>query len=107
MKNKIKMATPKKHILISFDKLPEELQEAVRNAYPQGFEDAMRRIDKPNGDFIFVVPFETEEVSYMVKIEVAIDTEGLDDSDLMDDDVDDSGDIAGADDVADDSGDDE
>ena len=31
------------------------------------------RIDKPNGEFFYAVPFETDEINYLVKIDVKID----------------------------------
>ena len=43
--------------------LAPELQEEVRKLYPYGYTEAMMRIDKPNGDFLYAVPFETEAVS--------------------------------------------
>ena len=60
----------------------------------------MTRIDKPNGDFFYVVPYETEEVSYLVKIDVKIDDatdDGLEDDFYGDDE------IKGADEIQDNS----
>ncbi len=91
----------KKHIVTSFHNLSSELQEAVKEKYPLGFTDAMMRVDKPNGDFFYAVPFDTEEVAYLVKIDVKIDdhSQDDDDKDYYDDD------IKGADEIQD-SGDD-
>lgn len=78
------MTTPnkaKKHIVTSFHNLPTALQEAVREKYPLGFTDAMMRVDKPNGDFFYAVPFDTDEVAYLVKIDVKIDDHSQDDDD--------------------------
>ena len=63
----------------------------------------MIRIDKPNGDFFYAVPFETEEISYLVKIDVKIDdlSDEDDDKEYYDED------IKGADDIQDDGSDDE
>lgn len=97
--------TTKKRLVVSFNNLPAELQEQVKALYPYGYSDSMMRIDKPNGDFFFAVPFETEEVSYLVKIDVKIDEVSADDDDK--DFFDDEGDLAGADELAGDSGDDE
>ncbi len=95
------MTTPikKRNLVASFNNLPQELQEAVKACYPLGFTDAMRRIEKPNGDFFYAVPFETEEVAYLVKIDVKIDDRALDDDDkeYYDDDE-----IKGADEIPDD-----
>lgn len=99
------MITPsnKKRLVVSFNNLPAELQEEVKQFYPAGYFDAMIRIDKPNGDFFYAVPFETEEISYLVKIDVKID-------DLSDDDDDKEyydEEIKGADELQDDGSDDE
>ena len=88
----------KKRLVVSFNNMTPELQEEVKAAYPAGYTDFMMRIDKPNGDFFFAVPFETEEISYLVKIDVKIDdapTED-DDKDYYDDD------LKGADELQDD-----
>ena len=79
----------KKRLVASYNNLSPELQEQVRALYPLGFADAMMRVDKPNGDFFYAVPFETDEVSYLVKIDVKIDDGGDDDDDkeYYDDDI--------------------
>ena len=93
----------KKRLVTSFNNLAPELQEAVKAAYPLGYTDYMMRIDKPNGDFFFAVPFETEEISYLVKIDVKIDDASAEeeDKDYYDDD------LKGADELANDNSDDE
>jgi hypothetical protein len=65
--------------------------------YPLGFAEVMMRIDKPDGTFFYVVPYETADTYYLVKIDVKIDDGQDDDSDgFYDDD-----DIKGADELAD------
>ena len=93
----------KKRLVTSFNNLAPELQDAVKAAYPLGYTDYMMRIDKPNGDFFFAVPFETEEISYLVKIDVKIDDASTEeeDKDYYDDD------LKGADELANDDSDDE
>ena len=93
----------KKRLVTSFNNLAPELQEAVKAAYPLGYTDYMMRIDKPNGDFFFAVPFETEEISYLVKIDVKIDDMSgeEEDKDYYDDD------LKGADELANDNMDDD
>ena len=71
----------KKRLVVSFNNLSLDLQEQVKALYPLGYTDAMMRIDKPNGDFFFAVPFETDDTSYLVKIDVKIDEVGADDDD--------------------------
>ncbi len=92
-----KARTNKKRSVISFANLSPELQEEVKKLYPYGFTEAMMRIDKPNGEFFYAVPFETEEVIYLVKINVKIDDhiEEEEDKDYYNDD------LKGADELAD------
>ena len=92
-----KARTNKKRSVVSFANLSPELQEEVKKLYPYGFTEAMMRIDKPNGEFFYAVPFETDEVMYLVKINVKIDDhiEEEDDKDYYNDD------IKGADELAD------
>lgn len=93
-----KQNSVKKHIATSYHNLTPELQDAVKAKYPMGFTDAMLRVDKPNGDFFYAVPFDTDEIAYMVKIDVKIDDNSQEDDekDFYDDD------IKGADEIQDD-----
>ena len=88
----------KKRLVTSFNNLSQEQQEEVKALYPRGFAEVMTRIDKPNGDFFYAVPFDTEEVAYLVKIDVKIDDKAHeeDDKDYYDDD------LKGADELQDD-----
>ena len=91
----------KKHIVTSYRNLSLEMQEAVKEKYPLGFTEAMIRVDKPNGDFFYAVPFDTDEVAYLVKIDVKIDdnSQEEEEKDYYDDD------IKGADELQDDNSD--
>ena len=93
----------KKRLVTSYNNLTAEQQEAVKTLYPRGFAEVMTRIDKPNGDFFYVVPYETDEVSYLVKIDVKID----DSSDDVDDDFYGDDELKGADEIQDSSMEDE
>ena len=88
------MATTKKHkknLIVSYKNLTEDLKEKFKEAYPDGYNNYLQRVTKPNGDTIFVVPFETEDTCYMVKFDVVIDTLGEDLDKALFDDDDDSG----------------
>ena len=64
----------KKNLIVSYKNLTDEQKELFKEAYPDGYKDYVQRFQKPNGDTIFVVPFETEDTAYMVKFEMVIDT---------------------------------
>ena len=77
----------KKNLIVSYKNLSDDLKEKFKLAYPEGYSNYITRFVKPNGDPIFVVPFETEDTAYMVKFDVKIDTLGQDlDKALFDDD---------------------
>ena len=89
----------KKHIVTSFHNLTPDMQEAVKEKYPLGFTDAMIRVDKPNGDFFYAVPYDTDDVAYMIKIDVKIDDSAQDDDkDYYDDELKGADELQGADD---------
>lgn len=91
----------KKRLVANFHNLTAEQQEAVKNLYPHGFTEFMTRIDKPNGDFFYVVPYETDDTSYLVKIDVKIDDSA---DEAVEDDFYGDDEIKGADDIQDDGG---
>ena len=66
----------KKRILTSYERLSDELRELFAQTYPLGYYNAVLPLTKPNGELIYVVRLETEEVSYLVKVEVKIDDVG-------------------------------
>jgi len=68
----------KKRVIISLNNLPSEIKEEFQKTYPYGYSDKVQKIQKPNGDTIFVVPLETESAIYMVKVDVKIDTKMTD-----------------------------
>lgn len=81
----------KKNLIVSYKNLPDNIKELFKEAYPEGYNNYITKFVKPNGEPIFVVPFETEDTAYMVKFDVKIDTLGEDlDKALFDDDGDDS-----------------
>ncbi|MDD3108792.1 MAG: hypothetical protein PHV49_06260 [Alistipes sp.] len=64
---------PKKRVVISYKNLTEALRELIKEQYPNGYTDQMIRIDKAPGDFFYAIVLETEEICYLVKVDVKID----------------------------------
>lgn len=81
----------KKNLIVSYKNLSEDLKAKLQEVYPDGYNEHLQRFVKPNGETIFVVPFETVDTCYMVKFEVKIDTLGEDLDKALFDDDDDSG----------------
>ena len=94
---------PKKRVVISYKNLTPELQEEVRKKYPQGYTDSMIRIDKSPTDFFYAIMLETEDASYLIKVDVKVDSkvEEEEEKDYYDDE------IKGAEEIADTSNDSE
>jgi len=63
----------KKRLIVSYKNCPEHVLQAIKDIYPQGYGDAIIKVDKPNGDFFHAITVDLEDVSYLVKINVKID----------------------------------
>lgn len=72
---------PKKRVVTSYKNLSEDLIDALKKKYPYGMQDHMIRVDKSAGDFFYAVVLDTEDTSYLVKIDVKIDDSPDDDDD--------------------------
>jgi hypothetical protein len=60
--------------VIKFEELPKEAMQALTKKYPDGWKDFVRKITKPNGDFFFAIDVDTDSASYLVKVNVKIDS---------------------------------
>ena len=90
----------KKRVAISYKNLSPELLEEVKKKYPTGWTDHMIRIDKSPTDFFYAIMLETEDTSYLIKVDVKVDAapgqiEEEEDKEYYDDE------IKGAEDIAD------
>ncbi|HJB85607.1 MAG TPA: hypothetical protein IAA13_08940 [Candidatus Alistipes merdigallinarum] len=69
----------KKRVVVSYKNLSAELREEVKKKYPNGYTDNMIRIDKGPGDFFYAIVLETEDTSYLIKVDVKVDDREIDD----------------------------
>ena len=77
----------KKRVAISYKNLSHELRDEVKKQYPNGYTDHMIRIDKGPGDFFYAIVLETEDTSYLIKVDVKVDDQvEEDDKDFFGDD---------------------
>ena len=75
-------ANTKRRLVTSIHNLtPEQLVE-VKALYPLGFNEVMQRIEKPDGTFFYVVPYETKDTYYLLKIDFKIDDAQENDADV-------------------------
>lgn len=71
----------KKRVVVNYKNLSDELKLEVRKKYPSGYHDNMIRIDKGPGNFFYAIMLETEDISYLIKVDVKIDNKVNDDDD--------------------------
>ena len=64
---------PKKKVIIHINNIPCEVLDALREKYPDGFMHHVFKVIKPSGDFFHAVTVDTEDSSYLIKVDVKID----------------------------------
>ena len=66
----------KKHAIVSYETMPEEVAAAFALKYPKGMSDFLpdvKKLDKPNGESIYYVTIEIPNAVYLVKIKMKVD----------------------------------
>ena len=76
----------KPRIVKDFEKLPEEIQEQIKFAYPNGFSHKLINFKNKEGKTVSALPFETNEVYYLVRMSVSEAEEIVENDDDYDDD---------------------
>lgn len=71
----------KKKLVISYKNLTPELLALLKQKYPGGYQHHVIKVTKPNNDFFHAITLDTEDASYLVKVNVKIDTKPKDDDD--------------------------
>ncbi len=64
----------KKRVIKSIENISEEVMEAVKKKYPDGWANHVQRINKGNGEFFHAITVDTADTSYMIKVNVKIDS---------------------------------
>ena len=70
----MKKGIQKKRSIISYQNLPQEAINLFEEKYGDGYADYAQKIMKPDGEPLYVVPLETDDAVYMVKVDVVIDS---------------------------------
>ncbi len=60
--------------VIRYEDLPADAMEVVKKKYPDGWKDFVRKITKPSGEFFYAFNIDTENASYLVKVNVKVDS---------------------------------
>lgn len=58
----------KKRVLVSYEKLTPELKSKLKNEYPDGYYDFLKRIDAPKP--FYGLHLSTNETDYLIKFDV-------------------------------------
>ncbi|MGL4907910.1 MAG: hypothetical protein ACRC3G_01080 [Bacteroidales bacterium] len=89
-----KKTQPLRRLVVSYKNLTPELLDLLKQKYPQGWNDHVMKINKSATDFFYAVMLETPDTSYLIKVDVKIDSTVKDDDEdtLIDDDADQSDD---------------
>ena len=61
-------ASTKPKVIKDYDKLPKEVQNQILSTYPQGFMDKLVQYPSKNGTMVSALPFETEDMFYLVRV---------------------------------------
>ena len=64
----------KKRLIINFNSLPEGVLDAIHKKYPNGYADYVIKVPKGNNDFFYAITVDTENASYLVKVNVKVDS---------------------------------
>lgn len=73
-------ATTKRRLVVSYQNLSAELLEVFKRKYIGGYLDQVIKVNAPNDKTFYAVTLDTPDASYLVKVDVKIDT--MDDEDI-------------------------
>lgn len=58
----------KKRIVIDYEKLPDETINRIKLEYPEGYEENLITFTNAEGRYISALPFETDEIYYLIRM---------------------------------------
>ena len=62
----------KKRVIKDYKNLPEEIREALKEKYPQGFVHHIITFFNQDKQLISALPYETDEISYLIKMPASL-----------------------------------
>lgn len=75
----------KKRIVKDYDALPEEIIARIKAEYPYGFEDNLVTFTNKEGNKVSALPFDTEEIYYLIRMTVREARQIIEDDEDYDD----------------------
>ena len=79
------MSNSKPRLVKDYEKLTEEIREQIKLAYPEGFSLNLISFTNSEGAKVSALPFETEDVYYLVRMTKQEATALIEDDDDYDD----------------------
>ena len=65
----------KKRVIKDYRNLPEEIRESIRDKYPQDYSNDVITFFDKDKHLVSTLPYETEEVSYLIKLPLSLNLE--------------------------------
>lgn len=63
----------KKKLIVHYNNLPPGVLEAIQKKYPLGWGNYVIKVETSNNNFFHAITVDTEDASYLVKVNVKID----------------------------------
>ena len=76
----------KKRIVKDYEALPEEIVNRIKVEYPYGFEENLVKFTNKEGNKVSALPYETEDIYYLIRMTVSEARQIIEDDDDYDDD---------------------
>lgn len=77
----------RKRLIVHYNNLPAGVLEAIQKKYPLGWSNYVIKVETGNNNFFFAITVDTDEASYLVKVNVKIDSIEEEEKDLIENEV--------------------
>jgi hypothetical protein len=68
----------RKKVIVHINNISPEVLDMVHEKYPDGYQDHIFKVTKPNNDFFYAFTLDAENTSYLIKVDVKIDSDTSD-----------------------------
>ena len=75
----------KKRIIKDYDQMPQDIIVRLKQQFPYGYQEHLLRFNNAKGELISALPFETEDIFYLVRMNIDGGYRIIDEDDFEDD----------------------
>jgi hypothetical protein len=68
--NNKKIVMGKKRIIKDYDQMPHDILSQLKEQFPYGYHEHLLRFNNAKGELVAALPFETDDVFYLVRMNV-------------------------------------